>query len=270
MKYTLLEMTQLILSSLDSDEINSITDTVESQQVSLLLKSVFYDCATDLGLPEHETLFQLNASGDANKPVLMTVPTNVTHIDWISYNNVDSTDTDTTDHYERCQYIPFDQFQEEQQSLRNQTSATDSMTYTNNGQSFIHWYYTDRMPTKYTSTDNYTLLFDAYKDDVDTTLQQSKSQCHGVVYPTWSMTDSFTPDLGPTQFSYLINRAKVRAFAELKQVPNQEAISEARRQKVIIQKRKRTVPDRAAIMNVARFGRREAMNVIPKNLKNGD
>lgn len=271
MKMNLLEMVQLILSSLDSDEVNSISDTVESNQVALLIKSVFYDCATDLSLPEHETLFQLNPSGDSAKPTLMTVPTNVTHVNWIAYNNVDSSDTDTTDHYETCDFIPFEQFQEMQQSLRDQDTGTDSLTYTNNGQSFVHWYYTDRMPLKYTSTDNYTLLFDAYNADVDTTLQQSKTQCHGIVYPTWTMSDSFTPDLGPTQFSYLVNRAKVRAFAELKQAPNQEAISEARRQKIIIQKKKRTVPDRPAVFNVsARFGRREQLNAIPRRLKNGN
>lgn len=270
MKYTLLEMVQLILSSLDSDEVNSISDTPESNQVALLLKSVYYDSATDLGLPEHETLFQLNASGDASKPTIMYVPTNVTHIDWISYNNVDSVSSDTNDHYEKCEYIPFELFQQQQQSIRNASTGVDSLTYTQNGQTFTHWYYTDRMPTKYTSTDNYTLLFDAYKSTVDTTLQQSKSQCHGVVYPTWSMTDSFTPDLGPTQFSFLVNRAKVRAFAELKQAPNQEAIAEARRQKIIVQKRKRTVPNRPEVFNVARFGRREQLNAIPRRLRNAD
>lgn len=255
MKYNLLEMVQLILSAMDSDEVNSIDDSVEAQQVALLLKSLFYDCATDLGLPEHETLFQLSASGDNQKPTLMTVPTNVTHVNWIAYNNEDSDSTDTALHYERCEYVPFDIFQMEQQVLRGQDNV-DSLTYTNNGQTFTHWYYTNRMPTKYTSTDNSTLLFDGYMSTVDTTLQASKTQCHGVVYPTWTASNTFTPDLGPTQFSYLINKAKVRAFAELKQVPNQEAIAEARRQKVIIQKRKRTVPDRAAVLQVARFGRK--------------
>lgn len=268
MRYNLLEMVQLILSSMDSDEVNSIDDSVESQQVALLLKSVFYDCATDLGLPEHETLFQLTASGDNTKPTLMTVPTNVTHINWIAYNNTDSSSTDTEDHYEHLEYVPFDVFQMEQQVLRGQTN-TSSLTFSNNGQTFTHWFYTNRMPTKYTSTDNYTLLFDGYMSTVDTTLQQSKTQCHGVVFPTWTMSNTFTPDLGPTQFSYLVNKAKVRAFAELKQAPNQEAIAEARRQKVIIQKRKRTVPDRPAVLQVARYGRRDLSKTIPRTLRNG-
>jgi len=33
MKYTLLKMVQLILSAMDSDEVNGISDTVESLQV---------------------------------------------------------------------------------------------------------------------------------------------------------------------------------------------------------------------------------------------
>jgi hypothetical protein len=93
MRYTLLELTQLILSSMDSDEVNSITDTVESVQVTTILKNVFYDMATELDLPEHETLFELTASGDNTKPAIMTIPTDVTKLTSIKYDNAATADT---------------------------------------------------------------------------------------------------------------------------------------------------------------------------------
>src|SRR5262245_33890392 len=86
MKFSVLELTQEILSSLISNEVNSITDTVESLQVATLLRSGFYDLAVDLNLPEHETLIELDASNDATKPTLMFVPENVSKIHWIKYD----------------------------------------------------------------------------------------------------------------------------------------------------------------------------------------
>ena len=78
MRYTLLEMTQLILSAMDSDEVNSISDTTESLQVANMARSVFYDMCVDMNFPCYETLLQLEASGDSAKPVLMTMPSTLT------------------------------------------------------------------------------------------------------------------------------------------------------------------------------------------------
>ena len=85
-KQPLLEIVQDLLSAMDSEEVNSISDTAESLQVARLVRGVFYDCASDLGLAEHEGLFELNPSGDPSKPVIMYVPDNVTKVYWIKYN----------------------------------------------------------------------------------------------------------------------------------------------------------------------------------------
>ncbi len=254
MKYTLLEIVQLILQSMDSDEVNSIQDTVESNDIAHLVKSVYYDLAVDLNLPEHETLFELNASGTSTKPTLMTVPDNVTRLDWIKYN-VQETGEDY-ENYQNVDRVPFNIFLERQTSLRNQTSGVGEMTITFNGETFNMMYETDRMPTCYTTVDDNTLIFDAYDSTEDSTLQKSKTMCSGVVYPVFTLSDSFVPDLDPTQFSYLINRAKYRAFAEKKQVQNAEAAGEARRQKILVQKRKRKVKDSREIYKVlSRWGK---------------
>ncbi len=256
MKSTLLEATQEILSSLDSDEVNSINDTVESYQVALLLKAVFYDMCVDIDLLEHHTTFGLEASGDADKPVLMTKPSNVTRIDTISYNI--QTEDETNANYQPITYVPFDEFIKRMQGLREQTTGVDEMTVEGeNGDTFTVLYTTDRAPQIYTTFDDETVLFDSYDSDVDSTLQQSKTLCVGVTYPSFTMEDDFTPDIEPTQFRYWINRGKVRAFAELKQAPNQEAASEARRQKIIVQKRKHNIATRPDVFNVtARYGRK--------------
>jgi len=254
MRYTLLEMVQQILSAMDSDEVDSYSDTVESVQVANLLKGVYYDLAVDLKLPEHDGLFELTASGSSAQPTLMTVPSNVVRIDRLYYNNKETADTYAR--YEKVDYMPWDQFLDYMHAITTST-ATDigEMEFTNNGETFEVMYWNDRMPRYYTSVDDYTLVFDAYDSDEDTTLQKSKTQCYGSVYPTWTMSDSYEPDLDPTQFSYFLNRAKVRAFAELKQAANQEAASETRVQKIRNQSVRRRVQDRTEFAKLPKYGR---------------
>lgn len=269
MKYTLLEATQLILSAMDSDEVNSINDTVESYQVALLLKSVYYDTATELGLAAHDSLFELNASGDIDQPTLMSLPSNVTRWDWIEYDIIAA--GETYSNYRRLEFMNLDDFLVLQNSLIGQSTDVGQMTFSSNGENFNVMFRTDKQPQWFTSFDDDTILFDSYDSSVDTTLQKSKTRCSGAVFPTFTLNDTFTPDLHPTQFAYYINRAKVRAFAELKQAANQEAARETRNQKIVMQKHKRTTIDRPEVLKVgARYGRRNPTQRIPTILRQGN
>lgn len=254
MRYTLLEMVQLILSSMDSEEVNSISDTVESNQVALLLKSVYYDIATDIGLPEHETLFELNASGDPSKPTLMTVPTTVVTMRNLKYDNKSA--DDTFSNFVDVEFRKFDDFLTWTSNYKNfDPTVVGEMDVTFNGESFPFLYKNNKHPQYYTTADDNQIIFDSYDSTVDGTLQKSKTMCMGNVYPTFTLADDFTPDLDPSQFSFFINRAKVRAFNELKQQINQEAVTEARRQKIIVQKRKQKTPDGPELWKTPRYGR---------------
>jgi len=263
-------MVQELLSSMDSDSVSSISDTEESYQVALLLRGVYYDLAVELQLPEHEGLFELDASGDSNKPTLMTIPSEVVRLDSVKYDNIDS--GDNYKDYKDVEFVPFNTFLEMQTGLRTLETGVGEMDYLNNTETFEMMYRTDRDPLSFTTVDDYTLLFDAYDSTKETTLQKAKTQCYGSVYTTFTLTDAFAPDLDPTQFAYFRNRAKVRAFAELKQVQNTEAALEMRNQKRVIQDAKRRVVDEAEVYKVGRFGRPGRGNYapnIPKRLRSG-
>src|SRR5260370_16957942 len=85
MRLTLLEMVQTILASMDSDEVNSITDTTESSQVAQIIKHVYLNILARADLPEHRQLFSLVSSTDTNLPVVMFRPEEVNRIEWIKY-----------------------------------------------------------------------------------------------------------------------------------------------------------------------------------------
>jgi len=257
MRQNLLEITQHILSAMDSDEVNSISDTVESFQVANLLKQVYYDIASDLRLPTNETIFQLEASLDPAKPCMMSVPTNITKVDWIKYNNyLPSTEGETEPNWVPVKLLPFDEFILRSNGLRGRNSSdTGVQTLSFNGEDFEFMYLNNKMPEFYTDVGNLSFIFDSYLDTEDNTLQQSKTMCGGLVYPTFTLSDTFYPPLDPTQFSYYINKAKARAFIELKQQENKEAASEARRQKIITQVRKDRTENLTALQKITRYGR---------------
>lgn len=270
MRYTLLELVQSILSSMESDEVDSITDTVEAWGVALLCRDVFYDCAADRGWPEHEALFELNASGSDLQPTLMTLPENVIKTNWIRYNTKLATETNAI--YTDIEFVPFTRFLERQSGYQTDVSA-GQMTITSNTESFEMLYATNKQPSFYTVFDNNQIIFDSYASTIDTTLQKSKTMCHGLLYPTFTLEDSFAPDLAPNDFSYFRNKAKFRAFSEFKQVQNTEALGEARRQKIVSQLRSRRVPNVPEVYRHARYGRpvgsSNLLQELPKNLRNG-
>lgn len=256
MRMTLLEMTQDILSAMTSDEVNSISDTVESMQVATLIKNLYYDVAVDLNLPEHQSLVELNASTDADKPVLMRVPSNVLRITDISYD-IRGEQDDTVDlpDWKRLRFVPLPKFIEITQAYRSAESNIASMQVVSGGDTFEFIHRNDTMPTYYTSFDDYQLIFDSYDKEVDTTLQKSKTMCYGARYAEFEMRDDFIPPLDPTQFPYFFNRAKVRAFGEIKQQANQEAASEARRQKIKYQVTKNRTPALTPFQKRQNYGR---------------
>ena len=254
MRYTLLEIVQQILAAMDSDEVDSISDTTESDQVALLVKGVYYDLASELDIPSHHTMFELDETSSST-PIVMTVPTDVVEIEQLDYDI--SASTDATSDYATIPYVDLSEFLARANSLGGETLATGVATIdiTLNGETFPIIHTTDTEPTYYTTPDDYTILFNSYDSAEETYLRKTKTRCLGEVYPTFTLSDSFAPDFNPQQFSLFINRCKVRAFAELKQAANIEAASEARNQKIRSQRSKRITQKLNEVYNVPRYGR---------------
>ena len=259
MIYTVLKLVQSILNDMDSDEVDSISDTTESLQVASILQDVYYECCVDLNIPSHESIIQLVASGDVTKPCLMTVPAaHVNKINWIKYDNKLSAET-YVNYVDIC-WKPFVNFLMDQQALRNDASGVGQqiITPTNSqGGVFKVQYRTDKMPQFWTSPDDHTIVFDSFLNTEDSTLQTSKTMCSAHIYPDFVQNDTFVPIMEPAQFPYFLNKAKVRAFATLKQITNQDAAAEARRQKIVQQRSEKTLTTQPAIFSAAsRFGRK--------------
>lgn len=184
----------------------------------------------------------------------MTIPDNVVRLDWVKYDS--QTTEDTYKKYLDVNLCSLSEFLSNQKGLNSDDTNVENMTISLNGESHDILIYNDKFPQFYTTIGDSTLIFDSYHADYDTTLQKAKTLCHGIIYPTFTMSDNFAFDLDPSQFSLLVNRCKVRAFTELKQVGNQEAAGEARRQSVKVQKFKRKAEQLPELTRAPKYGRK--------------
>lgn len=247
MKLSLVEVVQNILSRLDSDEVNSINDNTESRQVAEIVRSKYYDILSRANLPEHNQLFQLTASGDADSPVLMSKPSDVVRIDWIKY---DKRETEDEDSYQYVIPLSRTQYMDHIHSFDVTETNTDYLTLN----SIRYYYKDDAHPSYYHVVDDQYVIFDSFDSDLENTLQTSKSLAFGLVLPTFLLEDDYIPELDDQQFSLLMNEATSVAFVELKQITNEKAEQEARRQWTTLQKNK-DLHKLPALDSLPNFGR---------------
>lgn len=259
MSFTLLDHVQDILSSLDSDECNSISDTTESAQVARVVKASYYALVSRLNLPDHYQLFELDPSGDGDKPTLMYRPTDAESIIWVKYNN--ATLTETNVQFKDVTFQPLDVFLDRMYSLSETEDNVGTFTHTVDGSSLTFLYTNDVHPTWYTTPDDHTLIFNSYLDDVDSTLQSTKSLAYGKRAQTFTMSDTFVPFEDIEMSTILLNEAKALAFAELKQTQHAKAEQTSRRLLIHNQKAKRAVDnDRSELDRLPNYGRRPNQN----------
>lgn len=229
MAKTLLEIVQDILSSMDSDEVNSITDTVESEQVARIVRNTYEDLISRVDYPEHWDMFELNASGTSTKPTLMYKPTNIKKIDFVKYDK--RLTGETAPNYQYVAYQDRKTFLDRMYALNVDEDDVISFDHTISSDTMTLLCFNNKAPDYYTSLDDNMLIFDSYDAVVDANLQKNKTMCYGLKIPTpFSMTDGFTPDLDEEQFALLFQESKATAFADLKQTTNARAERSARQQ----------------------------------------
>jgi len=232
MKKTLLEIVQDVLSDLDGDSVNSISDTEESDQVTDIVISTYFDLISDRVIPENFDIFTLDALADSTRPTHLTLPSNISIIKRFWYNKSTTGEKD----YDEIHYMdPLDFLSKLNHRNSGSSSITTSLSLTDSTPLLV---FNDRMPIYYTSFDNEHIVCDAYDSTVDTTLQSSKTQGYGELIPTVTRSDSFIFDMESKYFPYLIAEAKSTAFSILQKTMNPKIEQRARRHKSFIQKEK--------------------------------
>lgn len=253
MKRTNLDIVQTVLSSMDGDEVNSVSDTTESRQVLALVQTVYFDIAALGELPRDDAPFQLEPSVDATKPVTMYLPDDVSDIRWIKYDC--QTAEEPTVVYREVYPLPLWDFISMVTNLDPGETDVDTYTHVIGDDTFTFYCKNDNPPKYYTTTDDNALLFDSYDNLVDNTLQKSKTLCFGQKTFAWQPTDTFVVPLDEKQHQRLLHEVKSLAFAELKQSQHVKAEKSAREIKINQQSSKTKIPTQTAYQQITGMGR---------------
>lgn len=222
----LLDMTQEILESMESDIVDSINDTAESTAVARMIRRTYWDLFGVLEAPESFALFKLEETS-ASTPILMTLPSNVMSVEWIKYNREIPSNTD--DVWTTIAYYEQEDFLASTLQLTESAENTVTFDYTFRDDPIRVMYMNNAAPQWYTTFDQSTILFNSYDVTEDTYLKAAKTMCYGLVDETFQLTDTYVPPLNARQFPLLYNTAKAQCFAELKQAQNVTAEQRSRR-----------------------------------------
>lgn len=254
-------MTTDVLSSMDSDEVNSINDTVEASQVARVIRACYFDIISN-DLPDTTTLLQLDSSTDITQPVIMYCQEPIHSIVFLKYNKRLS--TDDTDDFNMVKPLSVEDFFMMTHTFSLDDDNISSMTANIGNGTFEFLYRTDKSPDYYTCFDNETFIFDSIDTTVDTVLQKSKTFTLGELETTFSLVDDYVIDLNEKEHIWLLNEAKALAFQELKQQTHQKAEQTAKRQRIKAQHRKYVNNDINVYYNsLPIYGRRMRSNTTP-------
>ena len=223
MKTTLLQIVQSILSDMDSEEVNSISDTTEALQIASVVEDTYYNIVAARDIPEHNTLISLTSLVDSTRPTHFQYPTSVAKLHTIEYN----VGTVSDPNYKEILFLePYDFIS------RMDQSGLQVLSKENNIRLYVT---TDRPPTYYTSFDDNHIVMDSYDSSVEVNLAEFKTRAFGQILPDFQRTDSFEPDLDRTLLPLLLAESKSACFSLFKGGPDPKVEQASRRLKSYIQ-----------------------------------
>ncbi len=226
-KFTLLQVVQKTLEALGSDEINSISDSVESTQIAEIAQDAYYELMNQSEWPHLFNLQQLESIADADHPNYLRIPDAVVRIDQIKYDNTDPLGAaplliDIRD----VEWLEPELFLDMTQA-RN-TERDDVATITDF--SGVRYHILDEVfPDWWTSFDDEFVVFDAFDSGVESTLQGNKSQALVKNLPDFVIADATVADIPAHMFQMWIAEVKATASLYMRQEISPKDEQRARR-----------------------------------------
>ena len=223
MKSNLLQVVQSILSDMDSEDVNTISDTVEAQQVASVVEDTYFNIIAARDIPEHNKLIPLVSLANNAKPTHFTYPARTKQLMRVDYN----IGTASAPDYREIVYVEPLVFIDRMDETAKKVTTVD--------QSVELFVATDKDPSYYTSFNDNHIIMDAYDVSVEANLASNKTRAFCAIYPTFSQTDSFAIDLDQTLMPLLLAEAKSACMSLFKGGSDPKVEQAARRLKSYVQ-----------------------------------
>lgn len=236
MKRTLLNMVQGVLSKMDSDEVNSISDTGEAEQIALVFQDAFYDLIEELDLESPGQLINLESATSASQPTRFKIPDNVRRIDWIKYGELVDDEEITGYRYAE---VPRKDVKEFNDYVDSRTATDTNVQIVSYGPDEVELLIrNDEFPNCWFSPDDEYIIFDSWDSALESTMIANKTKAFAYVNPTFTITDALIPDLPSNIFPYYYAKVEAYCMATFKQEPNVKSEQKERRLRVRAQRNK--------------------------------
>lgn len=228
-KLTLLQIVQKTLEALNLDEVNSISDSPDAEQVAQIAQDAYYELLNQADWPHTLRLEQLESVTDVTKPNYLRIPDEVVRIDSLKYDKTLTDDqdlpVDLIEIKDVCWLSPVD-FLRMTQGRNTETNGIQTVTDFNGVRFHI---YNDRGPSYWTSFDDEYVVFDAFNSDVESTLQGNKSQALMKWIENVVITDDLLVSAPSHFFQTWLAETKSTAFIYMKQEASPKDEQRARR-----------------------------------------
>jgi hypothetical protein len=186
MKLTKLQVVQRVLNAIDSDEVTAVSETVESEQVGMLVDAAYDMILSEFPWPHLRDLRQLEVTTEAHK---MRIPAGIMTVNSVKYNK------------EKVTYIdPMD--------MQDTLDGRDTTLANVDSEGALN----DQDPTFWTSFDDELIVFDSY----DSSLVSALTSVDTFKAPAPMTLDLSYPDLPDRFHPILADQATADAFYNLK------------------------------------------------------
>lgn len=222
----LLTMTKDILSVMDGDEVNSISDTEEATQVAKVIIRTFNAMVSNTTWFNTRKGLTLVALSNSSIPTHIRLNDDVKELSFINYNKRKL--ADTKDVYRELKWKNPEDFLRYVNARDNSKANCQTVIDYSGIELFI---LNDKAPDYYTSFNDKDIIFDSFDNEVDTTIQESKIQAVGFVVPSLAEADGSVIDLPPDAMSMLLEESTKKAQWWVRQMQDPVAEQEAKRQK---------------------------------------
>ena len=225
MKKTLLEIVQSTLGSMDSDAVNTIGETVESEQIAITAQEQFLELATYQRVPQFEHLTQLIGLSKNERATMMRIPLNATDVRSVRYKRTDSSGNT---YFADVRYVDKEEFLSTQSKLK---VGEDNVAENILDDNVRIPYRNDKHPECWTTFDDEHLVFDSIDTVVqgDDTLHNDNSLVLAYIVPEFELRDDFIPDVPVKLFPQYMNMIKEVNSYEQRQISNEVRTRRAER-----------------------------------------
>ena len=228
---TNLSMVQNILSSMDSDNVNSISDTEEAMQVETVLQETYENITSRRQWEFMRKTRQLENVSDTTRPVKFKIPDTVTRVTCFRYKTFkEGTEPQEFSWKELDYLLPCDFIDHVQSRNITQMEAEGRAITVLNDDDVEMYIITDVEPQFWTSFDDKFIYLDSWMLEDSNTVVQTRTSVTVVEQQLFVTGDTAIQSLPPEMFPLLVAEAKSTCWLNFKGAANQKAEQIAARQ----------------------------------------